>query len=642
MSPQTAHSAVEADSVVASAQAPDPGLLHELDEIAAGSGPADQSECRAAVLAPETEAEIARWLAWQCQMLAGVQRGVVFLNSRSRAGSLDIVGVWPPERTASRALRNSAERAVAERRSVIKKALDEVGNGTEVLDYVGQPLMQNGKAIGAIGLALDVRSEAQRRAVLQLLEWGVGWLDVTLQQTTSSTNAGTLLAHEAIEQLTRDYPLPIVAHELCNLLADRLDCARVAIGLADGLQVHLLAMSHQVRFDRRVNRVAEIESAMEECTDQDLPITVPLPPEQERRVIQAHKQLLRNHGDSAVCSIPLKAHDRTVGALSLIREGGQPFESGSIDALTQMASRLAPVLALKQREARSVMSKTLQGIGGQVLKVIGGGHVRTKLMVAFAVALIAGLLLIQVDMKVTARSTIEGRLQQVIAAPFAGYIRDATVRAGDAVISGQVLAEIDDRELLLEQEKLASERDKQRREYQEALATRERAKVSVIRAQIEQTEARLDLIEDKLSRTALKAPFSGTVVSGDLSRSLGAPVERGQALFELVPDEGYRATMQVDEFDVALLDTGQTGSLRLAGLPHEPVPVAISRIVPIADAVDGGNRFRVEGELLEPSEQLRPGMQGVAKLVVGQGSLLRVWSRELVQRLQLWAWSIGL
>lgn len=359
-------------------------------------------------------------------------------------------------------------------------------------------------------------------------------------------------------------------------------------------------------------------------------------------MVQAHTQLLRNHGDSAVCSIPLQADERTIGVLSLIREGGKPFDGPSIEALNEMAIRLTPVLALKRREARSGIRKTLQGISSQLVRFIGGGHIRTKLIGLFALALIAGLLFIQVDMKVTARSTIEGRLQQVIAAPFAGYIRDANVRAGDTVTNGQVLADIDARELLLEQEKLVTERDKQRREYQEALATRERAKVSVIRAQIEQTEARLDLIEDKLGRTALKAPFSGTVVSGDLSRSLGAPVERGEPLFELVPDDGYRVTMQVDEFDVALLETGQTGSLRLAGLPHEPVEVAISRIVPIADAVNGGNQFRVEGELVEASNQLRPGMQGVAKLVVGQGSLLRVWSRELVQRLQLWAWSVGL
>ena len=47
-----------------------------------------------------------------------------------------------------------------------------------------------------------------------------------------------------------------------------------------------------------------------------------------------------------------------------------------------------------------------------------------------AVALLIWAPFIQVDMKVTARSTLEGRLQQVVSAPFAGYIREASVRAG--------------------------------------------------------------------------------------------------------------------------------------------------------------------------------------------------------------------
>jgi RND family efflux transporter MFP subunit len=306
-----------------------------------------------------------------------------------------------------------------------------------------------------------------------------------------------------------------------------------------------------------------------------------------------------------------------------------------------MAPRLAPVLALKRREARSAWSKALHGMGDRTRVLLGGGYVRFKLSVAFILAIVAGLLFIQTDRQVSAPSSIEGQIQQVVAAPFAGYIKEAHVRAGDQVTEGQALLRIDDRELLLDQEKLTSERDKQAREYQEALAGRERAKVSVIRAQIEQTEARLRLIDDRLARAVLRAPFAGTVVSGDLSRSLGAPIERGQSLFELVPDAGFRVTMQVDEYDVADLEPGQTGHLRLAGLPTAPVPITVSRVVPIADAAQGTNQFRVEGEIPQPPGDLRPGMQGVAKVVVGEGSLLRVWTHSLVRRLQLWFWSIG-
>jgi multidrug efflux pump subunit AcrA (membrane-fusion protein) len=233
-------------------------------------------------------------------------------------------------------------------------------------------------------------------------------------------------------------------------------------------------------------------------------------------------------------------------------------------------------------------------------------------------------------------------MQQAVVAPFAGYLASANARAGDLVDQGQVLAVLDDRDLLLEQEKLLSERDKHTKEYQQALAIRDRAQVSIMSARIDQVKAQLELVEQQLQRTKLRAPFAGVLVSGDLSRALGAPIERGQLLFEIVPNEGYHVTLEVDEHDVAELAQGQEASLRLAGMPDESIPIRISRIFPVASAEDGGNHFRVEGELEETPQGLRPGMQGVAKVVIGRASLLTVWTSSLVDRLRFWAWSLGI
>jgi multidrug efflux pump subunit AcrA (membrane-fusion protein) len=204
-----------------------------------------------------------------------------------------------------------------------------------------------------------------------------------------------------------------------------------------------------------------------------------------------------------------------------------------------------------------------------------------------------------------------------------------------------VLAVLDDRDLLLEQEKWASERDKHSKEYQQALAIRDRANVSMMAARIAQAEAQLQLVEEQLQRTKLRAPFAGVLVSGDLSRALGAPVERGQLLFEIVPSDDYHVTLEVDEHDVSLLEKGQQASLRLTGLPEQSIDLQVSRILPVATAKDGGNHFRVEAELGEMPEGLRPGMQGVAKVVVGRASLLSVWTDSLIDRLRLWFWSFG-
>ena len=59
----------------------------------------------------------------------------------------------------------------------------------------------------------------------------------------------------------------------------------------------------------------------------------------------------------------------------------------------------------------------------------------------------------------------------------------------------------------------------------------------------------------------MTAPFDGIIVSGDLSQSLGSPVERGQVLFEVAPLDGYRIVLRVDERDIPYVALGQRGEL---------------------------------------------------------------------------------
>ena len=81
----------------------------------------------------------------------------------------------------------------------------------------------------------------------------------------------------------------------------------------------------------------------------------------------------------------------------------------------------------------------------------------------------------------------------------------------------------------------ASQRDQVNRRLREAKASREFAQLRILEAQLGQTEAQLALVSENLKRTRITAPYRGVVITGDLSQSLGAPVERGEVLFEIAP-----------------------------------------------------------------------------------------------------------
>ena len=581
--------------------------------------------------------EASHWLDWQCSMISNVKCGSIFLTKTDQE-DLQSIALWPNADSFSSTLINIAVNTIKSATGGVNKALDD---SSQLIDYISNPLVQQGQVVGVVVLAVAVRSEQQCQAVLQLLQWGSVFLEKMLERKSERQDSDATLALNAVALLAVNEPLPVSGYHFCNFIAEHFDCARVELGLVKGLQVQVLSVSHQLHFDRRIERIRQVEFAMEECVEQNENIIIQANSKQTTSVIHKHTQQLLNDQNGAVCSIILRDDVSPIGVLTLVSQKSNRFNAEAIKRLVTIADSIAPVVRLHTNNSLPIWKKAANNIKQQLNRLIGPGYFRTKLITLTSIILIGLLTLLQTDHIITAPASVEGKVQQSIVAPFSSYIATAKVRAGDLVEKNQVLATLDDRDLQLEYDKWSSERDKQAKEYHQALAQRDRAQISILKASIAQTDAQLESIEERLLHTQLKAPFSGLLVSGDWSQSLGAPIERGQLLFEVIPAKNYRVTLQVDEHDVANLLLGQNANLRLTGLSDQLIKLRISQIFPIASVTQGSNNFRVESDIIDSPEGLRPGMQGTAKIVVGRASLLSVWTDSLVSRLRLWAWSLG-
>jgi multidrug efflux pump subunit AcrA (membrane-fusion protein) len=381
---------------------------------------------------------------------------------------------------------------------------------------------------------------------------------------------------------------------------------------------------------------------MEEAVDQAACIVRPVRAGQEAAVTRAHDELSVQQGSGVVCTVPLAGESGYIGAITLERAADRPFDEETLAASQALVGVIGPILDMKLREARPLVFKGMESLRRLLAALLGPAHLRLK-TTCLAIALFAVLAaMVDGTHKVTAPATIEGAVRQLLVAPQDGFVKQAEVRAGDLVEKGQLIASLDERALRLELQKWEGERNKVEKEYQEALAKRDRIGLGLLQAEIEKLQAEMRLVADKLARTRLEAPFEGVIVSGDLSQSLGAPVETGQVLFEVAPLDSYRVVIEVDEYDVADMETGKTGQLVMAALPRTPYAVSVHRVVPVAVSGEGRNFFRVEATLDQPSQLLRPGMRGVAKIEIGPRKLLWIWTHDLVERLRLWAWSVGL
>lgn len=308
-----------------------------------------------------------------------------------------------------------------------------------------------------------------------------------------------------------------------------------------------------------------------------------------------------------------------------------------VEALAALAG---PILERTRREDRWIATKITESALGLIGRLVGPRHLGLKAAVAIATAVVLFFAFATGDFRVSASTTLEPLVRQALVAPFNGYVARAPARAGDTMRRGQVLATLDDRDLRLSRAKWASQEEQLLRQYQQAMALRNAAQVVILTAQLDQVRAEMALVDDQLKRTNITAPFDGVVVTGDLSQSLSAPVERGQVLFEVAPPAAYRVVLQVDERDITYVAERQRGTLLLTGAPTEPLSLTVDKITPVSTAREGRNYFRVEATLEGAADALRPGMEGVGKVEIDRRLLAWIWTRQVVDwiRLQLWTW----
>jgi RND family efflux transporter MFP subunit len=402
--------------------------------------------------------------------------------------------------------------------------------------------------------------------------------------------------------------------------------------------VEVQAISHNASFDPKTNLVRLIGEAMDEVLDLDSTVVHPAAPEDDAVAAMAHAELARELKDAAVCSVPLLQDGHAIGVLTLERVTGEPFDAGTVEVCKTVGMLLGPILGLKRDNEQSHWQRLREALAAGSRALFGPRHPGVKLLAALGVLALVYLSIASGDYRVSARTVIEGEVQRAAVAPFEGYIADSKVRAGDRVAKGQLIARLDERDLRLERTRLEAEREQLLGRHRQALAAADRANMAMVAAQIGQAEAQLSLVEDKLARAALVAPFDGIIVSGDLSQLLGTPVEQGKVLFQIAPLDAYRVILQVDERDIAHVHVGQTGELALSGMPGERLRFAVKQITPVSTSEDGRNFFRVEAQLDDASARLRPGMEGVGKISVGSRKRIWIWTHPLTDWLRLTAW----
>jgi len=587
---------------------------------------------------PEPLNIILSWLQLQCQVLDGSIRAVV-LAGESDHGPFRAVAQWPDPSAATPALANAATQAIRQRHTVLLARDPAAAAAQQTGDIVACPIVHADRVLGVVAVELGQRTETQQKAAVQALETNAAALELLLQPRVNDADPHPRAIIELVAASIEHAKFDAASRNATSRFADIGRLLQVSLGIARRGRAEVTATSGRATIDVRMQAGRSMGRAMDEAIAQDATLVYRGHADNKDPGLTAHAQLAQLHGGNSLCTIPISHGGTLVGAITFEHSDAEHFNPDTIAFCEAAVALIGPILYDKYLHDRNVVEKLAGRIRSTTDDLLAPGDRWRGIAIAGVVALVAIPFIATGNYRVTADASLEGAVQRIVAAPVDGYIAEAPARAGDIVAEGDLLARLDDRELDLERQRLTGEQNQLKREYREAIAEHDNSRVTILKAQLDRAGAQLGLTEERLRRTRIAAPMSGVLVSGDLSQSLGAPVDQGQVLFEIAPLDSYRVMLAVDEREIGELSVGQTGTLALVGMPDQHLPISVERITPVSTQADGRNFFTVEARLEETPDLLRPGMGGIGKIEIEERRLIWIWTHKLTDWLRLWVWS---
>jgi HlyD family secretion protein len=263
---------------------------------------------------------------------------------------------------------------------------------------------------------------------------------------------------------------------------------------------------------------------------------------------------------------------------------------------------------------------------------------------------------------VTASGEIVAKQYADIGASVMGRVVSLSVKEGDRVRSGQVLARLDPiraeadveaaeaavkalgedlkaAEAKLVEARLTAERNatlvdqgllpKAQGDTSKASLDAAAAQLDAIRNRTEQANAQLRGVRDTLSKTAVVAPIDGIVTRLQVREGemvvIGIQNQPGTTLMRLVGTSGLNAELKVAEADALRLKVGQTARVTLDALQGREFSGMVSEIgasslPPVTAQAASAREFRVVISLTEDDGTLRPGISCDAEILAAEKS----------------------
>jgi len=490
----------------------------------------------------------------------------------------------------------------------------------------------------AVLVGVAEMSASRVQLIMAQLEVALGWLMFHLGRQAMDETRELAQIHEqafliCAEMLDAERPTE-ARQILASLLAKYLKADRVVLVRLGIFGLRIQSISGESKFDKKSQLNDLTRQVAHEAQLRRAPISW-------RRSAPEKASLMGRlgemHGDAAIDAVPLTDALGNITEV-VVLHWSDDAQLPDIDAWSVVWTLARPILAEKDRAARGFVMRNLMASKTVLRRLFGPRAFKLKLVAALLLTAVFVTAFVQVEDTLRADVVIDDPDLRVMSAPIDGFIEEVFVIPGDRVSAGQALLKLEDDEIRLRIAELEAQKARHMARAALARSNRDRAEAAVAEAEQAETDARLSLARRELAQTVISARVDGIILEGDLRQRLGARVTFGEELMRIAPQQGIEVQPSVRNRDGDRLAIGLQGRLRLEAAPDVPLSVQVMRLQPRAETIDGELRFVAFGELSAGALEIENGMQGAARLDLGQATIYAVWIRPILETVYMFLW----
>jgi RND family efflux transporter MFP subunit len=214
------------------------------------------------------------------------------------------------------------------------------------------------------------------------------------------------------------------------------------------------------------------------------------------------------------------------------------------------------------------------------------------------------------DNSLSFMGTFEPVRQNAIGSDASGKIIQISVKEGDYVSAGQVLAKVDNEYLLLQLQSLEVTIEGQKKDDERFSTLSASQAIPEVQAEknklaLESLEIQKKQLQKQINSATIKAPFSGVITKKLID--LGSVVGPGVPLFEITDVSSLKLSVFVPEADIMKFSKSQKVNVGADIYTGKNFEGTISNI---AVQADKSHNFEVEVTVSNPNKELMAGMYG--------------------------------